>query len=102
MKEFGEPSVLKSDLDDTQAHLDQAHRDFKGICEQRDQAQACLAQALAEQYDLTNRVFALEDDVRTLEHSRENLTDIADGLRDELRDLRAAVTIGAARKKGKR
>jgi len=57
--------------------------------EERDHAQACLAQALAEKADLTRRALALEDELRTATKSADNLVDIADGLRNELRAVKA-------------
>ena len=65
--------------------------------------QHVLTHALADKADLTARILALEDEVRALEASHEDLTNIADTVRTELRELRAAVTIGAAqRRKGRR
>ena len=52
--------------------------------------------------DLTARVLVLEEELRTTTRRADDLVDIADGLRDELRELKAAVTIGAAQKKGRR
>lgn len=79
----------------TRVERDRAERD-------RDGAQACLVQAMAEKENDRLYIDVLEAQVLVVRMSRDNLTDIADGLRDELRDLRAAVTIGAARRKGRR
>lgn len=70
LTQFGEPAVLKAAI----VHL-----------------QDLLAQALADKRDLERAVLALEA-------SQENLTAIAEGLRDELRELRAGLTVGALRK----
>lgn len=56
----------------------------------RDHTKATLAQALVDREELTGRVCYLERELEDLTRSRDELVAIADRVRGELRDLRAA------------
>lgn len=73
------------------AERDRAERD-------RDGAQVCLVQAMAEQQEAVARISFLEDELRTAARIEDNLVATADGLRDELREVRAGLSVGALRK----
>lgn len=64
----------------------------------RDYAEACVSQAVEEQQDLTARALSLESDAALSARMVADLTDIAEGLRDELRELHAGLAVGALRK----
>ena len=66
--------------------------------EASDCVHACLTAAIDRNVDLVTRILVLEGEAETFARERETLTVIAEGLRDELREVRAGLAVGALRR----
>lgn len=84
-----ERTAVLRDLDDYRVYFLRASRRAEATATERDRLRDELGQALGHNEELAGRVRYLEGECRDLERSRENLTEIADGLRNELLALKA-------------
>ncbi len=95
-------AALKSQLDHYIGQAIRARAERDRAERERQDAQVCLLQALRERTEAYRAGIAQVQELAMARRDGEDLRGIADRLQTELRELRAAVTIGAAQRKGRR
>lgn len=93
---------VKTSLDHYIGQAIRARRERDDAEQERDRAQGIVVRALAERDEAVKYGLYLDGEIDGFHRREQALTALADGLRAELRELRAGVAVGALRKKGRR